>query len=120
MFKTLAIASAILISGVGFGAGAAEIGIRQESGSSRRAVSHGRESMDYKVVVNGASREVDVNVAAGGAGSITPPTGALGVAGTFNRKVTTSTNREVVTGTSSNRFNGGSNSTFSSTTVFSN
>ena len=120
MFKTLAIASAVLISGIGFGAGAAEIGVRQESGSSRRVVSHGRESSQYKVRVNSVAREVDYNAALGGGGGSIASAGGGGGAGTFNRTRTVTRTVERASGESSNRFNGGSNSTFSSTAIFSN
>lgn len=120
MFKTLAIASAILISGVGVAAGAAEVGVRHESGSSRRVVSHGRESSQYNVRINSTAREVDYNAALGGGGGTVSSLTGGGGAGTFNRTRTVTRTTERASGASSNRFNGGSNSTFSTTAVFSN
>lgn len=120
MFKTLTIASAILISGAGVAAGAAEVGVRLESGSSRRVITHGREASQYNVRVNSVEREVDYNAALGGGGGTLSDLSGGGGAGTFNRTRTVTRTMGRASGTSSNRFSGGSNSTFSTTAVFSN
>ena len=119
MIKSLAIASALLMTGAG-SVLAAEVGYTTQAGSSSNTVTHGRSynSFNGRSVTN--SRTVEVNGALGGGGVGSLSGGAGGGAGSIDRTVSRTRTVENFRGGSSNRFAGSSTSSFSGASIFAN